>query len=68
MNTRTIYYIDEHEDRWAMEAGIALSGTMKENLKAFCQVIAANFAMMNIDVANYPAKKVIYYTEDERDK
>ena len=65
MNTRTIYYIDEKEDYLANEVAWALTRTLDQNLETFCITIVANYAMMNIDVVNYPVKRVIYYLKDE---
>ncbi len=65
MNTRTIYYIDENEDHLDAEVKIASSRTLNENLKAYCEAIQANYAMMNIDLANYPVEREIYYIEDD---
>lgn len=65
MNTRTIYYINEKEDYLEHEIALALSRTPNQNLETFCRTVVANYAMMNIDVVNYPVKRVIYYLEDE---
>ncbi len=65
MNTRTIYYIDENEDYLDAEVEIAVSRTPGENLNAYCEMIISNYAMMGIDVTDYPVKKEIYYIEDE---
>ncbi len=65
MNTRTIYYIDEKEDYLANEVAWALTRTLDQNLEFFCATVIANYAMMNIDVSNYPVTRKIYYIEDE---
>jgi len=65
MSTRTIYYIDENEDPMDRVVELALSRTPEENLKAYCEVIIANYAMMGIDVVNHPVTRKIYYIEDE---
>lgn len=65
MNTRTIYYIDKTEDPLELEVELALSRTPRQNLEAFCETVIANYAMMGIDVINYPVKRVIYYLDDE---
>ena len=68
MNTRTIYYIDENEDYLDIEVEIALSRTLEKNFEAYCETIIANYALMNIDVVNYPVKREIYYIGDEQSK
>jgi len=65
MNTRTIYYIDEKEGYLVHEVALALNRTLDQNLEAYCETVIANYAMMNIDVVNYPVTRVIYYLEDE---
>jgi len=65
MSTRSIYYIDENEDPLKEEIELALSRTPEENMKAYCEAIIANYAMMGIDVVNYPVTRKIYYIEDE---
>jgi hypothetical protein len=65
VDTRTIYYIDDNEDPLEVEVNLALNRTPEENLRLYCEVIAANFVMMGIDVMNYPAERNIYYIEDE---
>lgn len=65
MNTRTIYYIDEKEDYLVDEVALALTRTLDQNLESFCETVIANYAMMNIDVVNYPVIRKIYYIEDE---
>lgn len=66
MNTRTIYYIDENEDYLDAEVALALSSTFDQNLDTFCEAVIANYAMMNIDVSNYPVTREIYYIEDDK--
>ena len=65
MNTRTIYYIDDSEDYLDGEVERALSCSFDKYLEFYCETIIANYAMMNIDVVNYPVKREIYYIEDE---
>ncbi len=65
MKTRTIYYINEGEDYLDSEVDLALTHTLSKNLEHYCEVIIANYAMMNIDVLNYPIVREIYYTTDE---
>jgi hypothetical protein len=62
--TRTIGYIDENEDILELEARLAATRTMEENFAIYCQAIAAQFAMMGIDVYNYKADRTIYFIED----
>ena len=66
MNTRTIYYIDENENYLDVEVENAISRTPEENLEIYCEMIIANYAMMGIDVTDYPVKKEIYYIQDEQ--
>ncbi len=66
MNTRTIYYIDENEDYLDIEVEIALSRTPEKKFEAYCETIIANYALMNIDIVNYPVKREIYYIGDEQ--
>ena len=66
MNTRTIYYIDEKEDDLNDEVALALTRTLDQNLASYCEVVIANYAMMNIDVVNYPVTREIYYIADEK--
>lgn len=65
MDTRKIYYINEKEDQLDIEVALALSRTPDENFEAYCETIIANYAMMSIDVVNYPVKREIYYIMDE---
>lgn len=62
--TRTIGYIDESEDLLDQEVQCAASRTLEENLAIYCQAIAAQCAMMGIDVYSYKADCTIYYIED----
>ncbi len=64
MKTRNIGYIDPNEDPLDIEVDIALKSIMAERFRAFCEMIAANYAMIQIDVVNYPVKREIYYIED----
>lgn len=66
MNKRTIYYIDEKQDYLDDEVELALSRTIEKNFETFCETIIANYAMMEIDVVNYPVKREIYYIKDEQ--
>ena len=65
METRSIYYIDEELDYLDEEVQLALSRSHDENFQLFCETVVANYAMMNIDVLNYPVKREIRYLEDE---
>jgi hypothetical protein len=65
MDTRTIYYVDENLDNLDEEVELALSRSHEENLRLFCETLISNYAMMNIDVINYPVKREIQFIEDE---
>ena len=65
MQTRTIYYIDENLDYLDEEVQLALSRTKEENLSLFCRTLISNYAMMDIDVINYPVKRYIQFIKDE---
>ncbi len=65
METRTIYYIDENVDYLDEEVQLALSRTKEENLSLFCETLISNYAMMGIDVINYPVKRDIQFVKDE---
>lgn len=54
-----------HEDELDIEVNIAVKTNRSEGFKAYCNVIAANYAMMQIDVVDFPIKREIYYMEDE---
>jgi len=65
MDTRTIYYVDENLDYLDKEVQLALSRSDEDNLKLFCETIISNYALLNIDVINYPVKREIRFIEDE---
>ncbi len=65
MDTRTIYYVDENLDYLDEEVQLALSRSYEDNLKLFCETIISNYALLNIDVINYPVKREIRFIEDE---
>jgi hypothetical protein len=65
MDTRTIYYVDENLDYLDEEVKLALSRSDEDNLKLFCETIISNYALLNIDVINYPVKREIRFIEDE---
>ena len=65
-NTRTIRYADPDEDILQEEVDTALTQTMEERFKTYCDVVVANFAMAGIDVVNYPIKKVIAYGDEQQ--
>jgi hypothetical protein len=65
MDTRTIYYVDENLDYLDKEVQLALSRTDEDNLKLFCETLISNYALLNIDVINYPVKREIRFIEDE---
>ncbi|MGB3779582.1 MAG: hypothetical protein WA960_14575 [Tunicatimonas sp.] len=64
MNPRTIRYVDLGEDILQEEVDFALTKTMEERFKIYCDVVVANFAMAGIDVMNYPVKRVIAYADE----
>lgn len=64
MNTRKIKYADPHEDLLQIAVDIALNQSMEERFKAYCDTIAALYAMAEIDVVKYPVKRVIAYTDE----
>lgn len=66
MNTRTIYYIDPEEDVIQKEVELALTLTMEERFKVYCDLIASLYAMAGIDVLNYPGERVIAYIDEEQ--
>ena len=63
---KKIKYIEPNEDLLQKEVDWALSTSMEERLRTFCQHIATNYSLAGINVHNYPVRKVIYYiTENE---
>lgn len=64
MNTRTIRYVDPDEDILQEEVELALTKTMEERFKIYCDVVVANFAMAGIDIVNYPGERVIAYANE----
>lgn len=64
MNTRTIRYADPNEDILQEEVDIALTQTMEDRFKVYCEVVVANFALAGIDVMNHPIDKVIAYADE----
>lgn len=65
MNTRTIRYVDPDEDILQEEVERALTMTMEERFKQYCDLIASLYAMAGIDIINHPAKRVIAYVDEE---
>ncbi len=65
MNTRTIRYIDPDEDVLQEEVEFALTKTMEERFKIYCDLIASLYAMAGIDVMNCAGKRVISYVDYE---
>ena len=63
-NTRTIRYVDPDEDILQEEVEFALTQTMEENLRTYCQLVVANFAMAGIDIVNYPLERTIAYADE----
>ena len=64
MNSRKIQYADPEEDMLQTEVEIAMNRTMEENFRAYCETIVALYAMAEIDVLNYPVKRVIAYADE----
>ena len=64
MDSRKIQYADPEEDMLQIAVDIALNRTMEENFKAYCDTIVALYAMAEIDVENYPVKRIIAYAEE----
>jgi len=69
MNSCRIEYIDPDEDMLQKEADWALSVSMEERFKAYCQHIYTNYLLAGIDVAGsgYPGKRIKYYIEDHNE-
>ncbi len=65
MDTRTIYYIDENLDYLDEEVRLALTRSYEENLELFCDTVISNYALMNINVLDFPIKREIRFIEDE---
>ncbi|MGB3848414.1 MAG: hypothetical protein WA958_00490 [Tunicatimonas sp.] len=65
MNTRTIRYVDPDEDILQEEVAFALTKTMEERFKIYCDLIASLYAMSGIDVMKQEGKKVITYVDNE---
>jgi hypothetical protein len=65
---RTIYYIDKQEESLDREVEEAPTRTPEQNLDLYCEVVAANYAMMGIDVLRHPVERKIYYLDDEGEK
>lgn len=65
MNTRSIQYIEENEDRLEIEVDLALDRTIAENFIAYCEHIIANCSMAGIDITKIKGNRKIYYLENE---
>ncbi len=65
LNTRTIRYADPNEDILQEEVDTALTQTMEERFKIYCDLIASLYAIAGIDIVNHPAKRVIAYVDEE---
>ncbi len=65
MNTKSISFIDTQEDSIDLEVQTATTRTIEENMLLYFQSIAAQCAMMNIDIRASPNTRKIYYIEDE---
>ena len=68
MKTRKIKYIEPNEDLLQKEVDWALTISMEERLRTYCQHIAANYSLAGINVYNYPVSKVIYYIPENESK
>ncbi|MEO9871928.1 hypothetical protein [Ekhidna sp.] len=64
MNTRTIDYIDEQEDLMELELDQALSNTMEQNLKLYFASIAAQCAIMGVDIRKPSNSRKIYFIDE----
>lgn len=64
MNPRTIRYVNPDEDILQEEVNFALTKTMEERFKVYCDVVVANFAMAGIDIVNHPGERVIAYADE----
>ncbi len=63
-NSRTIKYVEPEEDELQTEVETALSQSIEERFKAYCDTIAALYAMANIDVTKYRVKRTIGYINE----
>ena len=63
-NSRTIRYLEPDEDILQQEVDWAVTQTMEERFKVYCDLIASLYAMMGIDVLNYQGKRVIAYIDE----
>ena len=65
MNSRTIRYADPEEDILQEEVEWALTQTMEERFRTYCDLMASLYAIAGIDITNYPVKRVIAYADEE---
>jgi hypothetical protein len=65
MDSRKIQYADPEEDLLQIEVDIAVNRSMEDNFRAYCETIVALYAMAEIDVVNYPVKRVIAYANEQ---
>jgi len=65
MNTRSIKYANPKEDALQIEVDRAVTLSMEDRFREYCNTIVALYAMSEIDVLNYPIKKVIAYSNEE---
>jgi len=61
--TRKISYVTKDEN-FKQQASYALTLTIEERMKLYCQLIKANYAMAGYDVNKLRVKRIIYYAED----
>ncbi|MEQ9467574.1 MAG: hypothetical protein RLN88_09185 [Ekhidna sp.] len=67
MKTRSISYIESEEDQLEFEVNEALKHPIGDNLSEYFKSIAAQCAMMGIDINNVPNSRKIYYIADEHE-
>jgi len=65
MNTRKIEFIEPDEDLLQKEVDWALSVSVEERFRVYCDHIVTNYLLAGIDVANYPVKRIIYYMDED---
>ncbi|MBD8488221.1 hypothetical protein IFO69_05640 [Echinicola sp. CAU 1574] len=61
---KKIYFIEDNEDIIDLMVKNALSSTMEDNLKKYCQHLAFNFSLSGVDIQNHKMEKKIYFIED----
>ncbi len=63
MQTRSISYVDSNEDPIELEVQAALKRPLADNLSEYFKAIAAQCAMMGVDIKNQPNSRKIYFIE-----